>query len=248
MFPFNMFSQHATTVALDGRQVPPASMLTKGAAVAVDLSLTVGIASLSFYLISTQVPLDTPAARTPIGLGIAVAFAFLVFGRDHLFSPGRQIFRLALVRLPGNVPGLFGRSMSVHQDSVPDRGSQPLVKAMLVIVLSTSLSMFSLAASLTTTRMFKTVHEYAQSHQIIAGAAPGTAVLSTLPRALLVGQERGYVQVDARGPAGTTTVEFFLRRDHRRWRVGAARETAPSMSANFSLGTSDKDIPSLPGD
>ena len=69
-----------------------------------------------------------------------------------------------------------------------------------------------------------------------------------MPRALLVGQERGYVQVDARGPAGTTTLEFFLRRERRNWRVSAARETEPSMSANFSLGTSDKDIPSSPAE
>ena len=61
------------TVVLDGQEVPPASMLTKGVAVAVDLSLTVGLASLLFYLISTQVPLDTPGARTPVGLGVAAA-------------------------------------------------------------------------------------------------------------------------------------------------------------------------------
>ena len=63
---------------------------------------------------------------------------------------------------------------------------------------------------------------------------------------MLVGQVRGYVQVDARGPDGVTTLEFFLRRNYQSWDVNAVREIVPSMSLNFSLGTSDKDIPPLP--
>lgn len=231
---------------LEGREVPPAPMTIKGVAMAADLSLTVGIVSFFFYLLSTQIPLDTEDAGTPIGLGIAAAFAYLVFGRDHLFSPGRQILRLQLVRLPGNVPGLLGRTMSVHRDAVPNKSNEALTKAILVILLSTSLSIFSLAGSLTSTRIFKTVKEYARSQPIIAAVAPQVVELSRLPRALLIGQQRGYVQIDARVPSGSTTLEFFLLRDHRHWRISAARETEVSMTANFSLGLSDKDIPVPP--
>jgi hypothetical protein len=246
MLPLKLFSQLKATVQLDGREVPTASMTTKGLAMAVDLSLTVGLVSFLFYVVSKQVPLDTAGARLPIGIGIAVAFAYLVFGRDHVFSLGRQLLRLQLVRLPGNVPGLFGRAMSVHRDAVPKQSTETLTKAILVIALSTSLSMFSLAGSLTTTRIYKTVKTYARSQQINATIEPQDTVLSRLPRALLIGQRRGYVQIDASGPFGSTTLEFFLLRDHRHWRVVAARETKPSMSANFSLGISDKDLPPAP--
>ena len=59
----SMLSSTPATVNLDGRNVPPASMLTKGVAVAVDLCLTVSVAALAFYLISTRLPLDDAAAR-----------------------------------------------------------------------------------------------------------------------------------------------------------------------------------------
>ena len=65
MFAFNRFSQHnKATFELDGREVPPATMLTKGVAFAVDLTLTIGTVSLLMYLLSTQVPLDTRGARS----------------------------------------------------------------------------------------------------------------------------------------------------------------------------------------
>jgi hypothetical protein len=244
MFAFNRFSPHnKATFELDGREVPPATMLTKGVAFAVDLTLTIGTVSLLMYLLSTQVPLDTQGARTPIGLCLVLAFGFLIVGRDHLFSPGRNIFRLQLVRLPGNVPGLLGRKISVHRDSIPDTSFEPVVKGVLVVVLATALSIFSLAASLTTTRMFTTVKEYVRSNP---GLLDGPVKLANMPRALLIGATRGYVQVDANVASGKTTFEFFLVRDHRQWRISAARKTAPTMSANYSLGAFAEDIPQPP--
>ncbi len=232
------------TVVLDGQQVPPASMLTKGVAVAVDLSLTVGLASLLFYLISTQVPLDTPGARTPIGLGVAAAFVYLVFGRDYWVSPGRRIYRLTLVRLQGNVPGLFGRRISVHIDPEPDKGNEPLAKAILVIALSTVLTVLCLAGALTTTAMFVTVQDYVQGRQPIARGPTSEVSLSSLPRALLAGTRRGYVQVDATTESGRVTIAFYLSRSGRGWSVEHAQTTTRLMFANYSLGIADKEIPS----
>lgn len=220
-------------------------MPTKGMALAIDLSLAVGVASLLLCLISTQIPLDTPAARTPIGLCVAAALIYLGVGRDHLFSPGRRILRLRLVRLPGNVPGLLGRSTSVHLDPVPDKGIDPLARAAALIALGTGVSIVSLAGVMSTTRIFATVHDYAASRPLVAGEM---VELSRWPRALLVGQRRGYVQVDARGPSATTTLEFFLQRDGEGWRVTSVRKIAPGAPASFSLGVSDAEVPTPPTD
>lgn len=243
MFRPNAFSRSGVAVELDGRRVPPASMATKGVALAVDLSLAVGVASLLFYLISIRIPLDTPAARTPLGLVAGAAVVYLALGRDHLFSAGRRLLRLQLVRLPGHVPGLLGRTMSVHRDPVAGTDTGLLTRCALVIALGTALSVLSLAGSLTTTRMLHVVHEHARTHELVAGRG---LTLARLPRALLVGQERGYVQIDARGPSGDTILEYFLLRDRSGWQVHLARETQTGMSANYSLGIRDADIPPLP--
>lgn len=242
-----MLSSTPATVNLDGRNVPPASMLTKGVAVAVDLCLTVSVAALAFYLISTRLPLDDAAARTPIWAVLGLALAYLVIGRDHVFSPGRQLLRLVLVRLPGNVPGLFGRSISVHMDEEPDRSPRHLTRPLLVVTLASVLAVLGLGGALTTTRLYTTVKQYVLSGEPVSDMTDRVESLSTVPRALLMNRKRGYVQVDGKTGSGRVTLEVFTVRDGVRWRVVLARPTTSKRVADYSLGAPESDIPLPPG-
>ena len=221
-------------------------MLIKGVAVAVDLCLTVGASALLFYLLSNAVPLDDPAARVPVWMVLAVALGYLVFGRDHVYSPGRRIMRLTLVRLPGSVPGLYGRSISVHVDEKPGKGNEQLTRAMLVIALASLLAALSLAGALTTTHLYTTVRAHLLAGRPVAGLAAPVDRLATLPRALLMNRQRGYVQLDAHTVDGTVLVEVFATRVGRGWSVTAARRSREAQFANYSLGVRDEDMPAAP--
>ncbi len=221
-------------------------MLTKGVAVAVDLCLTVGAATLVFYLVSTAVPLDDPTARVPVWMVLAIALGYLVFGRDHVYSPGRRTMRLTLVRLPGSVPGLYGRSISVHVDEKPGKGNEQLARAMLVIALASLLATLSLAGALTTTHLYTTARAHLLGGQPVAGLAAPVEELSSMPRALLMSRRRGYVQVDAHTADGKVMVEVFATRSGRSWAVTAARRAREAQFANYSLGVRDEDMPPAP--
>ena len=227
----------------DGQPRRRASLLTRGVAVAVDLTLTVGAAALIFYLVSLQVPLDTARARTPIALVVALAFGYLVVGRDHWWSPGRAMLRLALARLPGNVPGLLGRRISVHQDEPPQISNDRLARAVLSVTLASVLAVLCLGGALTTTRIFQSVLHYVNSAQPVTGA-PLSLTLSALPRALLVGPTRGYVQVNASAVGGEQYIlDFYLSRVAQAWRIDVARTSSTPQLANYSLGTRDEEVP-----
>ena len=88
---------------VDGQQLPIASLLRKGTAIAIDISLCVAMAAMCFGLVSWFMPLDDPQAKGPIGVVMFVAMAYVVFGRDRFFSPGRRLLRLKLAKLPGRV-------------------------------------------------------------------------------------------------------------------------------------------------
>lgn len=233
--------RHGLVQTHDGREARRASLLTRGVAIAVDLILAVATASLLFYLLSLYAPLDTPRSRVPVGVVVALAFAYLVVGRDHVLSPGRWLFGLELARLPGNVPGLMGRRISVYADDAsPAR--DPLPRAILAIVLATLLSGLCLTASLTTTLAFSTAVVHLEEGRGIDGAR-GPFERAPLPRTLLVGQRHALVQIDARDAAdAAVTLEFLLERAGGGWQVEAARRATRPQLARFSLGALDTEI------
>ena len=233
-------------IEVNGEQRPIATMLRKGTAIAVDLSLAVTIASMCFGLVSWFVPLDDPAAKAPIGVIIAVAMIYLVWGRDRFYSPGRNIFRLQLARLPGVVPGLLGRSVSVHIDAEPPDDKRPTAFSICLIAAMTIAAGVALAAGLSTTHIFRAVQEHAVAQPSLASRGGRLPELASLPRALLIGKERGYVQVSARWGDEVDVLDFFLTRDKRRWQVVAVEPTKSRQLANYSLGAAPADMPPVP--
>lgn len=233
-------------IEVNGEQRPIASMLRKGTAIAVDLSLAVAIASVCFGIVSWFTPLDDAAAKAPIGVIVVVAMIYLVWGRDRFYSPGRKIFRLQLARLPGNVPGLLGRSVSVHIDFEPPDDKRPTAFSICLIAAMTIAAGVALAAGLSSTHIFRAVQEYAAAQPSLAARGGRIPELASLPRALLIGKERGFVQVSARWGEEVDVLDFYLTRKQRRWTVVAVEPTKLRQLANYSLGAAPDDIPAMP--
>ena len=231
---------------VDGEQRQIASMLRKGTAIAVDLSLAVATACVLFGVISWFVPLDDAAARTPIGIVVGAALVYLVWGRDKFYSPGRTIFRLQLARLPGNVPGLLGRKVSVHIDPVAPDDKRPTAMSVCLIALATAAAGVAMSAALSSTHIFRAVHEYAATQPSLAAREGRILELASLPRALLIGKERGYVQVSARWGDEKDVLDFFLTRERSGWRVVAVAPAATRVLADYSLGAAADEIPAVP--
>jgi hypothetical protein len=231
---------------VDGQQLPIASLLRKGTAIAIDISLCVAMAAMCFGLVSWFMPLDDPQAKGPIGVVVFVAMAYVVFGRDRIFSPGRRLLRLKLTKLPGRVSSLFSRSVSVHIDPVPSEDNSPLAFSVCLIGFATIAAGLALAASLSGTHVFAAVHEYVQKNPSAVARNGQAPVLSSLPRALLISKTRGYVQVSAAWGESKEVFDFYLKRAESQWTVVAVEPTKQPTLGNYSLGALDKDIPTKP--
>ncbi|MEM7404313.1 MAG: hypothetical protein AAF458_03425 [Pseudomonadota bacterium] len=232
---------------IDGEQLVVASLLRKGTAIAIDLSLTVATASVCFGLLSWFVPLDDATAKLPIGIVTLAALSYIAFGRNHLTSFGRRILRLKLVKLPGRQGMLFNRAISVHIDPEPPDENRPLALSLCLIAAATLAAAVALSAALGTTHIFRAVEAYVEARPpniVRQGVRP---VLSKLPRALLIGKLRGFVQVSADWGHEIDVLDFYLMRDDKHgWRVAGVRSTDDRQLGNYSLGASEADIPVHP--
>lgn len=232
---------------IDGEQLPVASLLRKGTAIAIDLSLSVAAASVCFGMLSWFTPLDDAAAKPPIGVIMMAALCYVAFGRNHLPSLGRRILRLKLVKLPGRVGSIFNRAISVHIDHEPPDENGPLALSLCLIAAATLAAAVALSAALSTTHVFRAVEAYVEARPpdiVRDGVVP---TLSNLPRALLIGKLRGFVQVSADWGHEVDVLDFYLTRDAKdRWRVAAVRSTDERVLGNYSLGAPEKDIPVHP--
>ena len=231
---------------VDGQQLPIASLLRKGTAIAIDLSLTVALASLCFGALSWFVPLDDANAKAPIGLIVLDAMAYIIFGRDRVYSAGRHILRLKLAKLPGRAASLFNRSISVHIDPAPSEDNSALAFSLCLIGFATVAAAIALSAALATTHIFTAVHQYVQSHPAAVSRNGLTPALSQLPRALLVGKTRGYVQVSGAWDDKKEIFDFYLKRDRGDWVVTAVEIAQKPLLGDYSLGALEKDIPTKP--
>jgi len=241
---FSLFSKVAQKIEVDGELLPLASVLKRGTAVAVDLCLAVGVGSILFYLVSLVEPLDTGAAKVPIFMIMTLVVGYVAVGRNMMPSPGRKLLRLRLTRLPGPAPGLHGRQVTVHMDPNPTEDGSQTTRACVAVGLATVLSILCLSAALQTTLVYQTVVAYNATARPLANAAGQAAILSTIPRALLISPTRAYVQVSADIGEQRTVIEFFLHREKGvPWQVRLARETAPHSFGTYSLGTIEAEVP-----
>ena len=241
-----MFSNVPQKIDVDGQLLPIASIIRRGAAISVDLCMAVAVGAFGFYIISLFTPLDTPPAKVPIGLVMCVVVLFMAIGRNRFQSPGRLIFRLKLTRLPGQVPGLYGRSITVHVDPEPTDEGKKTTTACLVVTLCTLLAIYTLSAALHTTTVFQTVVKHVERQQPFAAERGTRPILSSVPRALLIAPQRAYVQIGATWGEHRGVLEYFLVREGREWAIELVRETEPTMIGNYSLSISPSEIPALP--
>lgn len=226
----------------DGHRVRRASMMLRGVTIAVDLSIAVAAACMGVFVVALVVPLDDPGARIPLGAVVVAAMLYLIAGRDYLVSPGRRIFGLQLYRLPGNVAGLMGRSLMAWPEHAPKPERDPLPRSIFAIVLSTLLGAMCVAAAVTNTHVYR----FATDHLTVHGATGVSAPvgLGSVPRAVLIGSQRSYVQLGATDGAGEPVLlEVFLAREAGAWRVVRSGEAGQALFARFSLGAADEDIP-----
>jgi hypothetical protein len=241
-----LFQKVEQAIDVGGERLALASLLRRGTVIAVDLTLTVAVASVLFGLISLTMPLDGQGARAPI-LGVMLAvLVYLVWGRDYAGSLGRALFRLRVARLPGPVPGLFGRKVAVHRDMPPVITNHQSLSAVVVILAASILAAVMLGMALTTTHVFKVVERYAQNSTTLADQLGASPKLSVLPRALLIGKERSYVQISAVWSNTAGVLEFFLSREGRIWDVVHVQQSKASMLANYALAIEDDEIPRPP--
>ena len=238
-----MYGGGGQRIDVDGQRLPIASMLRRGTAVSVDLCLAVALGSLGFYVISTFTPLDGDSANTPVLLVMGVVIAYVAWGRNRFRSPGRSMFRLRLARLPGPGPGLLGRSVTVHTDPEPVQDSSQLYAAIIAIILCTLSASLLLGIALANTTVYQSVKGYTIGRQPLARERGGSVTLGGLPRAVLIGRQRAYVQATAEWPDSTGVLEFFLARRPNGWVVTQARVAEEPMFAHFALSIADEDIP-----
>ena len=240
----SLFANVPNKLEVDGQMLPIASLLRRGTGIAVDLCLAVGVGALAFYAISLAVPLDSSSAKFPISAVMLLVIAYVAVGRNALISPGRQLLRLRLARLPGPVPGLYGKAVTVHVDPEPKDEATQTTRACLAVALSTVLTILCLGAALQTTTVFQAVERHTQQTEPLKAKYGSPPSLSTIPRTLLIAPTSGYIQVSANWGEQRGVLEFFLSREPRgRWQIDLVRETEPHSFGNYSLGTAESEIP-----
>jgi len=251
-----LFRSSPRTVEIDGREVPVASLIKRGGAFAVDLCAGMFIAIAAMWIVSQRMPLDLPEARRAV-LGIVLIVAvYLLWARDHgLPSPGRRLFSLRLV-YPARGGGLLARPLTIEAPgtvrlaggAAAPRGELVRVWTALGLVAGTSLAgLLIFAHALTTTTVYRSVQAFVDATSPFASRYGAEPDLANLPRVVLIGDERAYVQVDAEWGARQETLEFFLEREGRGWRVRLVRPvSSPRLYGNFALKVQDSAIPAAP--
>ena len=221
-----------------------ASLVRRGAALAIDMCIAVCVSAFAFFFLSLAVPLDAEGAKLPVFAIVIAAGLYVVCGRDHVLpSPGRWVFGLRLVRLAG--PTL--KPATVVAPSSKREEANRAVWAVITIALSSGLAVFGLAQALKSTLVFRAVLDFTALGQPIEAATAGVPRLASVPRALLIGSQSAYVQVSAEWGAGRGVLDFFLARDRRgEWRVIRAREGEPTAYGNYSLAVAEAEVPKPP--
>ena len=245
------------TVEVDGEPRPVASLLRRGAALAVDLCFAVFGAALALDAISFLVPLDTERA-VPSILAVAGGLAvYVVWLRDrgasrpggglrYGLSLGRRLLRLALVPVAG--PRRLARPVTVVE-AAGGADTMRTLRAVLLGVASSLAALALLGHAVSRTTVFLEVRSYSDQARPFAAERGGTPRLAAIPSSLLVGRSRAWVRVDAQwegegaGAGSGDPIEFFLERAKGRWQVVEARIGEPAFLRKYALSAPDSDIP-----
>ena len=264
----------ARHVEVEGRPRPVASLLGRGAALAVDLCFAVCGAALALDLVSFVVPLDTDRAVAPIFTVVGALAAYILWLRDRGVPPpgggprwglslGRRLLGLALVPVAG--PRRLARPVTVSVVEAAKTGDDTarVLRAVLLGVGASLVAVLLLGHAVSRTTVFLAVQSHTHHARPFAAERGGAPRLAAIPSSLLVGRRRAYVRVDAKwgGGGAGDPLEFFLERtgdggerrrrgggdggaDDQAWRVVATRIGEPAFLRRYALAAPDADVPS----
>ena len=240
------------TIDVDGEPRPVASLLRRGAALAIDLCFAILAASLAVDALSFATPLDTDRATGPILAIFGALAAYILWLRDrgaaqpgsplrHGLSVGRWLLGLRLVPVSG--PRRFMRPVTVANP--PDGTGETLriVRAVLLAVAASLVALFFLGHAVSRTVVFRTVESHAERFQPFAVERGSGPEIAAIPSSLVIGRHRAFVRVDAKWREGGAPLEFFLERSAGGWKVAEVRIGEPAWLRRYALSVPDTDVP-----
>ena len=237
---------------MDGEPLPVASLLRRGAALAVDVCFALLGVSLLVNALSFVVPLDTERATGPL-FGVFIAlFAYIVWVRDrgasrpggalrHGLSVGRRFLGLRLVPVAG--PRRFTRPVTVAEWTSADGETMRIVRAVLLGVVASLVAFLLLGQAVSRTAVFTAVLDYAEVAPPFAAERGVRPEIAAVPSALLVGPSRAFVRVDAEWNGRSDPLEFFLVRGADAWRIVEVRIGEPHLIPEYALYAPDSRVP-----
>ena len=241
------------TVEVEGERRPVASLLRRGAALAVDLCFALLAVAVAIDVLSFHVPIDTEQARGPLLSLFGLLVAYIVWLRDRGasrpgggfrsgLSGGRRLLALRLVPVAG--PRRFTRPVTVADGAAPEGETMRIVRGVLLGVAASLVALLLLGHAVSRTVVFRAVEDHAARHAPFAAEHGSAPELATVPSALIVGGTRAYVRVDAEWGGGRGgPLEFFLARDAGEWKVAEVRIGGSSWFRNYALFAPDTEVP-----
>ena len=242
----------ARTVEVDGEPRPVASLLRRGAALAIDLCFALLAVAIAIDVLSFQVPIDTDRATGPMFALFGLLLVYIVWLRDRGasrpggglrfgLSIGRWFLGLRLVPVEG--PRRFTRPITVADTLGTEGETMRIVRAVLLGVAASLVALLLLGHAVSRTVVFGTVVDYTARHAPLAQERGDDPELAGVPSALVVGRTRAYVRVDAEWGDRGDPLEFFLERGDGAWRVTEVRIGEPSLFRNYALSAPDAEVP-----
>lgn len=240
-------------VEVEGERRPVASLLRRGAALAIDLCFALLAVAAAIDVLSFRTPIDTEQARGPILSLFGLLVVYIVWLRDRGasrpggglrsgLSGGRRLLALRLVPVAG--PRRFARPVTVADGAAPEGETMRIVRGVLLGVAASLVALLLLGHAVSRTVVFRAVEDHAARHAPFAAERGAAPELATVPSALIVGGTRAYVRVDAEWGGGRRDpLEFFLARDAGEWRVAEVRIGESSWFRNYALFAPDTEIP-----
>ena len=238
-----------------GERRPVASLLRRGTALAVDIFFGLLVVAIAIDALSYFVPLDTDQAVGPMVAPFGLLAAYILWFRDRGatrpggglrtgLSPGRWLLGLRLVPVAG--PRRLTRPVTVADGVGAEGETMRIVRAVLLGIAASLVSLMLLGHALSRTVVFRTVVDHAARNAPFAAERGGAPELAGIPSALLIGlsQTRAYVRVDATWGERGDPLEFFLERADDEWRVTVVRIGGPGWRLpDYALSAPDADVP-----